>query len=162
MNEKSINETVFRESVWDYPLPPKVEDFTIPIKIILNGEIVAESSNSKRVLEKGHPPVYYLPVQDINSTFLKSSPRKTWCEWKGEANYYDIVVGKQVSRNAAWFYPTPTPAFVEIAGYVAFYADKMEACFVGDERVKAQGGGFYGGWITSSIKGPFKGSSNIR
>jgi uncharacterized protein (DUF427 family) len=157
VNEKSINAEEDRESVWDYPLPPKVEDFPQSVKIIFNDEIIADSLNTKRVLEKGHPPVYYLPVEDINSKLLKPSARRTWCEWKGQAKYYDVVVGNQISKNAAWFYPTPTPEFVEITGYVAFYADKMEACYVGDERVEAQGGGFYGGWITSNIQGPFKG-----
>jgi uncharacterized protein (DUF427 family) len=162
VNEKSKKEKTDREFVWDYPRPPKVEDFPQRIKIMFSTEIVADSINSKRVLEKGHPPVYYLPMEDINSKLLKLSSRRTWCEWKGEAKYYDVIVGNQVSGNAAWFYPTPTPEYVEIAGYVAFYADKMEACFVGDEHVEAQTGGFYGGWITSNIKGPFKGSPSTR
>jgi uncharacterized protein (DUF427 family) len=162
VNEKLIDKKADRESVWDYPLPPKVEDFPQSVKIAFRGEIIANSLNSKRVLEKGHPPVYYLPMRDVNSKWLKPSSRKTWCEWKGQAKYYDVVVGNHTSRNAAWFYPNPTPEFVEIAGYVAFYADKMEACFVGDETVEAQGGGFYGGWITSNIQGPFKGSPSSR
>ena len=162
MKEKSVIAESDRESVWDYPLPPRVEDFPKPIKIVFNGKVIADSLDAKRVLEKGHPPVYYLPMQDINAKLLKPTSRRTWCEWKGQAEYYDVVVGNQISRNAAWFYQDPTPEFIEIAGYAAFYADKMEACFVGDERVTAQGGGFYGGWITSSIKGTFKGSSNIR
>ena len=101
MNEKSINEVGDRESVWDYPLPPKIEDFPRPVKIVFNGETIADSLNTKRVLEKGHPPVYYLPVEDINLKFLKPSSRRTWCEWKGQASYYDVVVGNQISRNAA-------------------------------------------------------------
>ena len=157
MKEKSVIAESDRESVWDYPLPPRVEDFPKPIKILFDGKVIVDSLDSKRVLEKGHPPVYYLPMQDINSKLLKPASRRTWCEWKGQAKYFDVVVGNQISRNAAWFYPDPTPEFVEIAGYVAFYADKMEACFVGDERVEAQEGGFYGGWITSNIQGPFKG-----
>jgi uncharacterized protein (DUF427 family) len=157
VNEKFVIAESESESAWDYPLPPKVEDFPKPIKILFDGKVIVDSLDSKRVLEKGHPPVYYLPMQDINSKLLKPASRRTWCEWKGQAKYFDVVVGNQISRNAAWFYPDPTPEFVEIAGYVAFYADKMEACFVGDERVEAQEGGFYGGWITSNIQGPFKG-----
>ena len=162
MNENTIHTIGERESVWDYPLPPKIEDFSLSVKIVFNGEIIAESMNAKRVLEKGHPPVYYLPKQDINYKLLKPSSRRTWCEWKGQAKYYDVVVGNRVSRNAAWFYPDPTPEFIRIAGYAAFYAGKMEACFVGDERVEAQEGGFYGGWITSNIQGPFKRFSSGR
>lgn len=162
MNEKPIDAKADVESVWDYPLPPKVEEFPQPIKIVFNGEIIADSLNSKRVLEKGHPPVYYLPMQDINSKLLKPSSKRTWCEWKGQAEYYDVIVGNQISINAAWYYPNPTPEFVELAGYVAFYANKVEGCFVGDERVEAQAGGFYGGWITSNIQGPFKGSPSSK
>lgn len=162
MNEKPIDEKADVESVWDYPLPPKVEEFPQPIKIVFNGEIIADSLNSKRVLEKGHPPVYYLPMQNINSKLLKPSSKRTWCEWKGQAEYYDVIVGNQISINAAWYYPNPTPEFVEIAGYVAFYANKVEGCFVSDERVEAQAGGFYGGWITSNIQGPFKGSPSSK
>jgi uncharacterized protein (DUF427 family) len=162
VNEKLIDAKADVESVWDYPLPPKVEEFPQPIKIVFNGEIIANSLNSKRVLEKGHPPVYYIPMQDINSKLLKPSSKRTWCEWKGQAEYYDVIVGNQISINAAWYYPNPTPEFVEIAGYVAFYANKMEGCFVGDERVEAQAGGFYGGWITSNIQGPFKGSPSSK
>ena len=83
---------------------------------------------------------------------------KTYCEWKGEASYYDVVLDDQTAKKAAWFYPDPDPKYLDIKDYVAFYANKMDACLVDDELVKAQAGGFYGGWITSNIVGPFKGS----
>jgi len=146
------------ESVWDYPRPPKIERVKQAIKVEFNGDVIAKSTNAMRVLERGHPPVYYVPLEDINGKALQISARKTWCEWKGEASYYDVVVGEAVSKNAAWFYPNPTPDFVEIKDKVAFYAGKMEACYVGDELVEPQYGDFYGGWITSDIEGPFKGS----
>ena len=162
MNKKSIKEKIDRESVWDYPHPPKIEDFPQLVKIVFGGEIVADSMNSKRVLEKGHPPVYYLPMQDINSELLKPSSRRTWCEWKGEASYYDILVGDLVAHNAAWFYPDPLPDFLDIKDSVAFYAGKMDKCYLEDEPVTPQAGDFYGGWITSKIEGPFKGTSTER
>lgn len=162
MNEKKIETGDEQESVWDYPRPPKIEPVKQAIKIEFNGTVVAESSNAKRVLERGHPPVYYLPLEDINSKVLLDSTRKTWCEWKGEARYYDIVVGDKVSKNAAWFYPNPSPDFLDIKDNVAFYAGKMEACYVGEELVIPQAGDFYGGWITTNIQGPFKGSSSVR
>jgi uncharacterized protein (DUF427 family) len=158
MKKKTNSEKASCESVWDYPRPPKVEDVLLQIKVIFDGEIIADSLNAKRVLETGHPPVYYLPLQDINTGFLRPSARRTWCEWKGEAMYYDVITANQISQNAAWFYQNPTQEFAEITNYVAFYAGKMEACFVGGERVKPQPGGFYGGWITANIAGPFKNS----
>lgn len=162
MNEKKIETGDEQESVWDYPRPPRIEPVKQAIKIELNGVVIAESSSAKRVLEKGHPPVYYLPMEDINAEVLRISSRRTWCEWKGEASYYDILVGDLVAHNAAWFYPDPLPDFLDIKDSVAFYAGKMGACFVGDEVVEPQAGDFYGGWITSNIQGPFKGSSRER
>ena len=158
MDEKPRKNDIPRESVWDYPRPPKVEDVTQPIRFEFNGKSIANSSNAKRVLERGHPPVYYVTLEEINANTLQNSTRKTWCEWKGEARYYDVRVGDMISKNAAWYYPNPTRAFEEIKDYLAFYAGKMDACYVGDELVKPQAGDFYGGWITSNIEGPFKGS----
>jgi uncharacterized protein (DUF427 family) len=155
---KKINNEAGRESAWDYPLPPRVENFHQRIRVFFNGEQIANSVNAKRVLERGHPPVYYLPIEDVDRRALQPSAKRTWCEWKGEASYYDVTAGNQVSENAAWFYPNPTADFAAIANHVAFYAGKMEACFVGDETVKPQSGSFYGGWITPNIAGPFKGS----
>jgi uncharacterized protein (DUF427 family) len=158
MNQKLNNENGKRELVWDYPQPPRIEEVIQPIKITFNGKTVANSSNAKRVLERGHPPVYYVPLDEINVKTLQASSRRTWCEWKGEAYYYDVVVGGMISRNAAWYYPEPTPDFEEIRDFVAFYAGKMDACYLGKELVKPQAGDFYGGWITRNIEGPYKGS----
>jgi hypothetical protein len=68
-----------------------------------------------------------------------------------------LEVGGKRAKEAAWFYPNPTPGYEGIKGYVAFYPGKVDACYVGDEQAEAQPGGFYGGWITSRIVGPFKG-----
>lgn len=146
-----------RESVWDYPRPPAIEDVQQRIKIVFKGEKIVDTQSAKRVLETSHPPTYYIPLQDIKSEVLQPATRRTWCEWKGEAKYYDVVIGDQMAKNAAWFYPNPNSDYVGIKGYVAFYAREMDACFVGDELVQAQPGAFYGGWITSNIDGPFKG-----
>jgi uncharacterized protein (DUF427 family) len=162
VNVKSKEDHLMPESVWDYPRPPKVEDVIQPVKIKFNDLTIADSLNVKRVLERGHPPVYYFPLEDINSKVIQASTKKTWCEWKGEAKYFDVQSGDRISKNAAWFYPNPTQAFKEIKDYVAFYAGKMDACYVGDELVKPQAGDFYGGWITSNIEGPFKGSQKER
>jgi uncharacterized protein (DUF427 family) len=146
-----------QESVWDYPRPPRLEPSSQLIRVEFDGEVVAESRRAFRVLETSHPPVYYIPPEDIRLDLLVHSAKATYCEWKGRAEYYTIDTGRRRSPNAAWSYPEPTPAFEPIAGFVAFYPSRVDACFVEGERVRAQEGDFYGGWITSAIVGPFKG-----
>ena len=147
-----------QESVWEYPRPPCVEDYSGLIRVVVGDWTIAASTNGKRVLETSHPPVYYFPPSDIDADCLLATSMRTWCEWKGSAHYYDVVVPGRRLRQAAWYYPEPHPSFTELAGYVAFYPSKMDACYVGQERVQAQAGDFYGGWITANIVGPFKGA----
>lgn len=146
-----------QESVWDYPRPPRLEPANRHIQIHFNGELIADSRRANRVLETSHPPVYYLPAEDIRMEYLVPSEGGSWCEWKGQAAYYDVVVKGQVAEKAAWSYPNPTPSFRAIKDQVAFYAWAMEKCFVDGELVRPQPGNFYGGWITGDIVGPFKG-----
>ena len=147
-----------QESVWDYPRPPRLEDSPKHVQIQFNGVTIADTHRAKRVLETSHPPVYYIPLEDIQTQYLQPTSRSTFCEWKGSAQYYTVQVGDRTAENAAWFYPDPTPAFAGIQNYVAFYPSRMEACYVDGEQVQAQPGDFYGGWITHEIVGPFKGS----
>jgi uncharacterized protein (DUF427 family) len=147
-----------QESVWDYPRPPRLEDTSKHIQIIFNGVTIADTHHAKRVLETSHPPVYYIPPEDIKLEYLVKSPRSTYCEWKGQGAYYTVVVGDKHSENVAWYYPKPTEAFAEIKDHVAFYPDPMDACYVDGEKVASQPSNFYGGWITSDIVGPFKGA----
>jgi uncharacterized protein (DUF427 family) len=146
-----------QESVWDYPRPPRVEDSGRHIQVIFNGVVIADTRRAKRVLETSHPPVYYVPPEDVRLEYLSTTSRSTFCEWKGAASYYTIALGDRKAENAAWFYARPTASFASIAGYVAFYPSRMDACLVDGERVQAQPGDFYGGWITREIVGPFKG-----
>ena len=146
-----------QESVWDYPRPPRLEDTNKHIQIIFNGVTIADTHNAKRVLETSHPPVYYIPPADIKMEYLVPENRSSFCEWKGIAGYYTLIVGDKQAPNVAWFYPEPTEAFESIKDYIAFYAAPMDACYVDGEKVQPQPGGFYGGWITSDIVGPFKG-----
>ena len=146
-----------QESVWDYPRPPRLEASSAHIRVIFHQVVIAETQRSQRVLETSHPPVYYIPPEDILPGCLHPTPRGSWCEWKGQAGYYTVRVGDREAPNAAWFYANPTPAFEGIAHYVAFYPHLMDACWVDEEAVQAQAGDFYGGWITSNIVGPFKG-----
>jgi uncharacterized protein (DUF427 family) len=159
MNSKRIEPGPGQESVWDYPRPPRLEDSTKRIRVIFNGIVIAETQDAKRVLETSHPPVYYVPLEGIKTEFLSRSTRKTWCEWKGHGEYYNVVVEDEQAADAAWFYPDPTKEFAAIKNYVAFYPGLMDACYVDNELVKQQPGGFYGGWITSDIVGPFKGEA---
>jgi len=146
-----------RESVWDYPRPPRVEPAGRRVRVEAGGQVVAESGRALRVLETSHPPVYYIPPEDVRRDLLRPSARRTACEFKGVATYHDLVVGERVIRDAAWSYEEPRPGYQSLGGHLAFYPGKMDACFVGDERVQAQAGDFYGGWITSEVEGPFKG-----
>jgi len=147
-----------QESVWDYPRPPRCEPCARHIRIEAGGITLADTTQSYRVLETSHPPVYYLPPADVRIDHLSiSAERGSFCEWKGAARYYDLAVNDVLISNAAWSYPSPTPAFAAIKDYLAFYPHKMEACYVDDLQVTPQAGGFYGGWITPDIVGPFKG-----
>ena len=146
-----------QESVWDYPRPPKLEPSDRRVQVVFADIVIAETRNAIRVLETSHPPVYYIPPQDIRLDYLRQEARNTYCEWKGEASYYTLEVGDRQAKNAAWFYAHPSDRFLPIKDYVAFYPSKVDACYVDGEMVKAQEGDFYGGWITSQIVGPFKG-----
>ena len=146
------------ESVRDYPRPPRVEPTGRRIRVVLGGETIVDTRRAHRVLETSHPPVYYVPLEDVAPGVLEpSSGGTTFCEWKGDASYYDVAAGGRREERAAWTYHDPSPGFEPIRDAVAFYAGPMDACFVDDERVEPQPGGFYGGWITSDVTGPFKG-----
>lgn len=145
------------ESVWDYPRPPRLERVRARLRVVFAGETVAETLQGFRVLETSHPPTYYLPPGDVAAGALGPSRSAGVCEWKGRAVLHDVLAAGRRAPGAAWAYPDPTPGFRAIAGYVAFYAGPMDACYVGEAEVEPQPGGFYGGWITPGIVGPFKG-----
>ncbi|MGE5720163.1 MAG: DUF427 domain-containing protein [Nocardioidaceae bacterium] len=145
------------ESVWDYPRPPRVERADALVEVVLGGEVVARSRRALRVLETSHPPTYYIPVADFAEGSLQPADGSSFCEWKGTAAYFDVVSAGTVARKAAWHYPHPTAAFAELSGHVAVYPAAVDRCLVDGEVVRPQPGGFYGGWITSDLVGPFKG-----
>ena len=147
-----------RENVQHYPRPPALEPVGLRLSVVLGGVEIAATERGWRVLETHHAPSYYLPLEDIRPGVLRPSAGRTLCEWKGVARYFDVVVEPREELRAAWSYPNPDPAFAAIAGHVAFYAHQMDACFVGDTRVTAQPGGFYGGWVTPNLDGIVKGA----
>lgn len=150
------------ESVWDYPRPPRVEPCPHEVRVEHAGVIVASSSDALRVLETSHPPGIYIPPEAVDPALLRPSRSTSWCEFKGRASYVDLVVGDTVVPDAAWVYQSPSPGFEDIRDHLSFYPGRVDACFLGGERVVAQEGDFYGGWITSHVSGPFKGGPGTR
>jgi uncharacterized protein (DUF427 family) len=146
-----------QESVWDYPRPPRIERSGEHLEVVLGGVTVAATDTSYRVLETSHPPTYYLPRDAFLPGALRPAAGSSFCEWKGTASYLDVVGGTTVARRAAWTYPDPTSGFAVIVDHVAVYPGLMERCTVDGEIVLPQPGGFYGGWVTSRVVGPFKG-----
>ena len=146
-----------QESVWDYPRPPRLERVEKLVEACFAGERILSTTAAFRVLETSHPPVYYLPPEDVRMDLLRPADGGSFCEWKGMAEYLDLVVGERVAAGIAWRYPRPTAAFAPIAGFLALYAGPLDRATVGGETVTPQPGGFYGGWITPEIVGPFKG-----
>ena len=146
-----------RESVWDYPRPPSINPDEREVRVVHRGVTIAASSETVRVLETSHPPVFYFPPSDVATEHLSPGRGRSICEWKGRAQYWDLTVGDETVRNVAWSYPSPLPNYAELAGWLAFYPGRVDACTVDGEVVTPQEGGFYGGWITQEIEGPFKG-----
>ena len=147
-----------QESVWDYPRPPRLEPVAEIVRVVFAGKTVAESNRAHRVLETSHPPVCYIPIADVDREYLVSGSGRSFCEFKGMARCWSLDVEGRKSHNAAWSYPDPTPAFAAIADHLAFYASRVDECWIGDECAVAQEGDFYGGWITRRVVGPFKGA----
>ncbi|MGW0750549.1 DUF427 domain-containing protein [Streptomyces sp. NPDC002587] len=149
------------ESVWDYPRPPRVERDDRHVVVHVGDTLVADSRRCLRVLETSHPPVFYIPRDDTCGDLLTPSRTHTWCEWKGEATYWDFSPPDPQARRAAigWSYENPSPGFAPIARHLAFYPARVTSCSVDGEPVVPQPGDFYGGWITGEIEGPFKGAS---
>lgn len=145
------------ENVWDYPRPPALEPCARRVRIEIGGTLIADSTAALRVLETSHPPTVYIPPGDIAEGALRPAGGRSFCEFKGDAHYYDVVGGAQTAPRAAWAYAAPVARYAALRDHVAFYPSRMDACWLDDERVQSQEGDFYGGWITADLSGPFKG-----
>ena len=151
------------ESVWDYPRPPRLEKTERRIRVVHEGLVLLDTVEAMRVLETSHPPVYYVPPSSVAMERMqRSSSRGSFCEFKGVAAYWNLLTAEGSVQDVAWSYARPTPAFAGLAGYLAFYASRVDECWVDDERVVPQDGDFYGGWITKDLTGPFKGGVGTR
>ena len=154
--ERLVSAGPGQESVWDYPRPPRIEPVTLPVRIEFAGRVIALSQAALRVVETASPPTYYLPRADVGD-YLEPAPGQSLCEWKGLARYESIRVGDRTAECAVWSYPDPLPGFEALRDNAAFFPARVDACYVGNERVRPQPGLFYGGWITANLVGPFKG-----
>jgi uncharacterized protein (DUF427 family) len=146
-----------QESVWDYPRPPRVESVSRRVRVEFGRRVLAETTRALRVCERSSPPAYYIPPADVDLGALFSTVRTSVCEWKGQARYWAVEGNGRLAMDAAWSYPDPNPGYEAIRDYLAFYPQRMDACFVGSDRVKPQPGFYYGGWVTPELVGPFKG-----
>lgn len=147
------------ENVWDYPRPPAVKRCPRHVRVELAGQVLAESDRALRVLETSHPPTIYIPRDDVREDLLVPSRQlSTHCEFKGAARYLDALISRRRYQAVAWTYPQPSPGYDVLTDHFAFYPGRIDAAWLGDERVLAQDGDFYGGWITGELVGPFKGA----
>ena len=154
---RALVEGAAPESVWDFPRPPRIRPVAGEVRILFGGIEIAQTEAALEVLETSHPPTVYVPPGDIVTGVLAPSTFVSFCEFKGQAVYWNLRVDDRESVNAGWSYPDPTRRFLKLRDYVAFYPSRVDECYIGDERVRAQEGDYYGGWITSRIVGPFKG-----
>ena len=152
-----IDPAVGQTSVWDFPNAPLVEAFNKNIRIYYKGLLIADTWQAKRVLEKAHPPVYYIQLQDIQMHYLTPNREISFCAYKGKSSFFNLVVGSDTVTDVGWTYAKPTSKYVELIGYIAFFAGKGCDCYVDDELAIPQPSEFFGGWVTSDIVGPFKG-----
>lgn len=157
MSPQPVKPNSGQESVWSYPRPPALEVTKRHVRIVVNGRVVAETRRPALVKETSHPPVYFIPPEDVNGDLVRPSKKSSFCEWKGQAIYYDVVVGDKVIKDVAFSYPSPTERFEAVRDWISFYAGPMDEVTVDGEQVIPQEGGFYSGWITRDVVGPFKG-----
>ncbi|MGY2130092.1 DUF427 domain-containing protein [Blastococcus sp. SYSU DS0617] len=147
-----------QESVWDYPRPPSALVTPRHVVLEVGGQVLGDTRRAIRVCETSHPPTYYVPRADLAAELLERADGGSWCEWKGQATYWDVVVGGRRVPSAGWSYERPTPGYEHLAGAVAFYPGRLDRVTVDGEVVRPQPGDFYGGWITDEVVGPFKGA----
>ncbi|WP_043359935.1 DUF427 domain-containing protein [Belnapia sp. F-4-1] len=101
------------------------------VRVILGGQVVAETSRALTLQEASYPAVQYIPREDAAMEMLARTPRSTHCPYKGDASYYSIAASGRQAENAVWSYESPYPAMAAIKGYLAFYPDRVDAIEIG-------------------------------
>lgn len=145
-----------RESIWEYPRPPIVVPEKRRVQVIHAETSIASTQRALRVCETGHPPSLYIPPEDVRMELLEPVDRKTFCEWKGVATYFDLCVAQERVAEAAWCYQEPRRGFESLRDFLAFYPGRLDQCLIDGEQARPEPRPFYGGWITSDIEGPFR------
>lgn len=146
-----------QESVWDYPVLPRIEPCLRHVIVRFGGVTIAESKATLRLLERAHPPVYFVPAHHVRLELLTLGGQRAECDHLGLASYYDLSLDGRMARSVARVFPDPLEGYEALRGHLAFYPGRVDEVFVDGERVVPQEGGFYGGWITAEVTGPFKG-----
>lgn len=142
-----------QESVWDYPRPPVFVPDDRVVEVHAPDGPIASTRRAIRALETSQAPAFYLPPASVVPGRLVPTAGSSRCEWKGEAQYLALAGSVEP---VGWRYPAPFAEFAAYAHWVSFYPDRV-TCVAGGEVARAQAGGFYGGWITDDVVGPFKG-----
>jgi len=142
-------------SVWDFPRPPALVPDPKTVLVKYHDHTLALSQKALAVRETASPPTFYVPPEDVTQElFIRMEGKASLCEWKGTSTYW--ALREQQNKAVAWSYTHPFSPFEPLTDYWAFYPQHLE-CYLGGERVTPQPGGFYAGWITKELVGPFKG-----
>jgi len=91
------------------------------------GHVVADSGEALTLMEASYPPVFYLPREHVDFAVLERTSHKTRCPYKGEASYYSIHAAGRTAQDAVWSYEQPFDSVAVIAGYLAFYPDRVDS-----------------------------------
>ncbi|HSV40510.1 MAG TPA: DUF427 domain-containing protein [Nocardioidaceae bacterium] len=102
--------------------PITIDPYPQRLVVRVGDTVVADTMASLILNEANHAPVHYLPLDDVQASFLRRSEHQSFCPWKGDASYYDLIVDGQELLNAIWVYEEPYDAMAQIKGHVAFYA----------------------------------------
>lgn len=97
------------------------------IRVTVAGKVIAESTRTLRLEEKGYPPVYYFPRSDADMSSLARTTHYTYCPYKGDCTYYSIPIGGAKSEYAVWTYENPYDSVASIREHLAFYPSRVDA-----------------------------------
>jgi uncharacterized protein (DUF427 family) len=100
------------------------------VRVLVAGQLVADSANALTLREAAYPPVYYLPRSEVNMDLLQRSDHTTYCPYKGECSYYSIPSGGERAINAVWTYEEPYTAVATIRDHLAFYPDRVDEIII--------------------------------